>query len=122
MILGNLWLLGSSRLRACIQAAAFQGVLLGLIPLLLTWPAVTAKLLGVAAVSIVLKAIILPAMLRRAAREANVVCEVQPLVGFTTSLLLGIVLWGLATQIAGRLPVAALHVAPLLSSTLIAPC
>jgi hydrogenase-4 component E len=114
VILTNLWLLGSSRLRACIQAAALQGILLGLIPLLATWPAITARLAGVAAASIVVKAIVLPAMLRRAAREANVVYEVQPLVGFTTSLLLGIVLWGLATHLAGRLPVAALHVAPLL--------
>ena len=36
----------------------------------------------------------LPALLRRAVREANVRNEVEPLVGFTTSLLLGIGLWG----------------------------
>lgn len=114
LILTSLWLLGSSRLRACIQAVAFQGILLGLIPLLCAWPEITVRLAAVAVLSMVVKAIVLPAMLRRAAREANVRYEVQPLIGFTTSLLLGIVLWGLAMHVSRQLPVTMLHVTPLL--------
>ncbi|MHB8898218.1 MAG: NADH-quinone oxidoreductase subunit K [Thermoguttaceae bacterium] len=114
LILTNLWLLGSSRLRACVQAVAYQGILLGLIPLLCAWPGVTIRLACVAVLSMVVKAIVLPAMLRRAAREANVRYEVQPLMGFTTSLILGIVLWGLAMHIARDLPATMLRVTPLL--------
>jgi hydrogenase-4 component E len=113
-LLTSLWLLGSSRLQACIQAVAFQGLLLGLIPLFSKWPDISLRLAGVAIVSTIIKAMVLPAMLRRAVRKANVRNEVQPLVGFTTSLLLGIAMWGLATHIAGRLPVQTLNVSPLL--------
>ena len=52
--------------------------------------------------------------LRRAVREANVRHEVDPLVGFTTSLLVGIGLWGAAMYIASRLPLSGLSVTPLL--------
>jgi len=114
LVLSNLWLLGSSRLQACIQAVAFQGVLLGLMPLLAKWPAVSWRLAGVAIVSMAIKAVALPALLRRAVREAGVRTEVEPFVGFTTSLLLSIGTWGLAVHLAGRLPVGAENVSPLL--------
>jgi hydrogenase-4 component E len=104
LVLTSLWLLGSSRLQACIQAVAFQGLLLGLIPLFSKWPSITLRLAAVAGLSIVIKAIALPLLLRRAIREANVRNEVDPQVGFTTSLLLGIGLWGIAMHIADRLP------------------
>jgi len=114
LVLSNFWLLGSSRLPACIQMVANQGLLLGLIPLLAQWPGVTPRLLAVAALSVGLKGIILPALLRRAAREANVRNEVEPLVGFTTSILLGIGLWGLALHLAGRLPLPGTETSSLL--------
>jgi hydrogenase-4 component E len=114
LVLSSLWLLGSSRLQACIQAVALQGVFLGLMPLLAKWPAISWRLAAVAMASMAIKAIVLPALLRRAVRQAGVRNEVDPLVGFTTSLLLGIGLWGLAVHIAGRLPVGALNVSSLL--------
>jgi hydrogenase-4 component E len=114
LVLTSLWLLGSSRLQACIQAVSFQGILLGLIPLFAEWPAITLRLAVVAIASTVIKAVVLPAFLRRAVREANVRNEVDPMVGFTTSLLLGIGFWGLAMYIASRLPVALPNVSSLL--------
>jgi hydrogenase-4 component E len=114
LVLTSLWLLGSSRLQACIQAVAVQGILLGLIPLFAEWPAITLRLAVVAIVSTVIKAVVLPAFLRRAVREANVRNEVDPMVGFTTSLLLGIGLWGIAMYIASRLPVILPNVSSLL--------
>ncbi|NUQ62894.1 MAG: hydrogenase [Pirellulales bacterium] len=114
LMLTSLWLLGSSRLQACIRAVALQGALLGLIPLLSKWPDISLRLGAVAVVSMVIKAVVLPALLRRAVREVNVRNEVEPLVGFTTSLLLGIALWGIATHIAGRLPVDVPGLSPLL--------
>jgi hydrogenase-4 component E len=114
LVLTSLWLLGSSRLQACIQAVAFQGVLLGMIPLFAEWPDITLRIAVVAIASTVIKAVVLPAFLRRAVRVANVRKEVDPMVGFTTSLLLGIALWGLAMYIATRLPVALPNVSSLL--------
>lgn len=114
MVLSGLWLLGSSRLQACIQAVALQGVLLGLIPVLAKWSEFSLALAGVAALSVLIKAFVLPALLRRAVREVHVRNEVEPLVGFTTSLVLGIGLLGLAAHIADRLPVDAGAVSTLL--------
>jgi hydrogenase-4 component E len=104
LVLTSFWLLGASRLLSCIQAVAIQGLSLGLIPLISRWPAISVRLALVAVASTIIKAIVLPTLLRHAIREANVRNEVDPLVGFTTSLLLGIGLWGVAMHIAGRLP------------------
>lgn len=104
LILTNLHLLGSSRISACIRTVASQAVLLGIVSLLAQRGDVGLRLLLLAAVSTVIKAGILPWLLRRAAREAGVQTEDEPFVGFTTSLLLGLGLLGAAMHVAGRLP------------------
>jgi hydrogenase-4 component E len=103
LILTNLYLLGSSRISACIQSVAMQAVLLGLILLLAQPEGLGPRLLLLAAAGTIIKAGILPWLLRRAAREVGAQTEVEPLVGFTTSLLLGLVLLGAALHVAGRL-------------------
>ena len=104
LILTNLRLLGSSRLNACIRTVASQAVLLGIIPLLAHWGDVGPRLLLLALASTAIKAGVLPWLLRRAVREAGVQREVEPIVGFTTSLLLGLALLGVALHVASRLP------------------
>ena len=104
LILTNLHMLGSSRISACIRTVAGQAVLLGIISLLAQRGDVGLRLLLLAAAGTVIKAGILPWLLRRAAREAGVQTEVEPFVGFTTSLLLGLGLLGAALHVAGRLP------------------
>jgi hydrogenase-4 component E len=104
LILTNLHLLGSSRLGACIRTVACQAVLLGVIPLLAQWGNVGPRLLLLTAVSTAMKAGVLPWLLHRAVREAGVQTEVEPIVGFTTSLLLGLGLLGAALHVAGKLP------------------
>jgi len=104
LVLTNLHLLGSSRLHACIRTVAVQAVLLGLIPLLAQSDGASVRLSMIAAISTVIKALVLPWLLRRAVREAGVRSEVEPIIGFTTSLLLGLGLLGASLRIAGRLP------------------
>ena len=104
LILTNLHLLGSSRISACIRTVASQAVLLGIVSLLAQRGDVGLRLLLLAAVSTVIKACVLPWLLRRAAREAGVQTEDEPFVGFTTSLLLGLGLLGAALHVAGQLP------------------
>jgi hydrogenase-4 component E len=103
LILTNLHFLGSSRLNACIRTVAAQAVLLGIIPLLAQAGDVGLRLLLLAAVSTAIKAGVLPWLLRRAVREAGVQTEVEPIIGFTTSLLLGLGLLGAALHVAERL-------------------
>lgn len=104
LLLTNLRLLGSSRLNVCVHTVAWQAVLLGLLPLVAQWDSLTERIVLIAAVSTGLKAGVLPWLLRKAAREANVEREVEPILGFTTSLLVGVVLLAVALHVGTRLP------------------
>lgn len=84
----NLLALGTSRLPSLIRTVALQGVVIGLLPLLmekeLDW---RIALLAVA--TLVGKGAIIPGLLRRAMRTANIEREIEPFIGFVPSLLLG---------------------------------
>jgi len=112
LFLGNLAMLGSSRISVCIRTAAVQGVLLGLLPLVHRdgW-AIHSWIL--AAASITIKGTAFPWLLFRAMREANVRREVEPFVGFTGSLLIGMLALGLSRWIASRLPLPYPAISPL---------
>jgi hydrogenase-4 component E len=84
----NLLALASSRLPSIIRTAAVQGIVIGILPLLIE-PELRALLLLVAIATVVIKGFVIPALLFRALRAANIDREVQPLLGFTISLLLG---------------------------------
>ena len=66
LMLTNLWLLGSSRLLSCIAAVSVQGVLLGLLPLVIGIDAPLWRLILQAGISIGFKGIALPLLLLRA--------------------------------------------------------
>ncbi len=88
VVLTDFTVLGSSRLSACIRAVAVQGFLLGLLPVVLhSPPSLHTEVLGVG--TVLVKAVALPWFLRWAIREASVRREVEPLVGYMASLLLG---------------------------------
>jgi hydrogenase-4 component E len=103
LILTNLRLLGSSRLGSCIRTVAAQGVLLAWITLV-CWKGYTLHTLLLVAGSGMLKGVIFPWWLFRVLREARVQREVEPFVGFTLSVLIGIVLLLLSLRLGARLP------------------
>ena len=103
VVLTNFWILGTSRLSATIRAAALQGVLLAALPLALH-PSFSAHVIGLVVGTLVVKALVLPALLLRAIREAAVRREMEPLIGFTSSMLLGAVAVALAFSVGPRLP------------------
>jgi hydrogenase-4 component E len=103
VVLTDFAVLGTSRLRTCIRAVAAQGLLLGLLPLALA-SGLTVHVVGLAAGTLLVKAVILPWFLLWAIREAAVRREVEPVVGFITSLLLGAGALALAFAISARLP------------------
>ena len=103
VVLTNFVVLGTTRLSTCIRAVAVQGFVLGVLPLVLH-PGGGLSLIGLSAGSVIIKAGILPWFLLWAIREAAVRREVEPLIGYITSLLLGAVAVALAFAIAQRLP------------------
>jgi len=92
VVLTNLKLLGSSRLGASIRVVAMQGVVLGLLPVLAHTNELSVRFAVLAAGTIALKGIVFPWFLFRAVREAEVTREVEPYVGYVTSLLAGVLM------------------------------
>jgi hydrogenase-4 component E len=84
----NLIALGSGRLPAIIRAMSVQGVVLGLMPPLME-PHFDLMVTLVALVTVAVKGFVIPGLLRRALRAANIDREIQPFIGFVPSLLLG---------------------------------
>ncbi len=108
VMLLNFLVLGTSRIRVCIQAAALQGVLLGLLPLLVhrsfDW-----RTGLVAAGTLAVKGLVIPSLLLKAMRDVQIRREVEPHLGFVASLFLGGIGTGLALLFAGGLPLAPEH-------------
>lgn len=102
LILTNMVVLGSSRLRACIHVVAAQGVALGILPLIIH--SFEPQLLIFAVLSVLLKGVIFPLMLWRTLRQLNVWREDDPYVGYGLSLLMGPIALAFSYWISTRLP------------------
>jgi hydrogenase-4 component E len=106
LMLTSLWLLGSSRLLSCIAAVSVQGVLLGLLPLLIGIEVPLWRLLLQAGVSLGLKGIAFPLLLLRAVRSVDARREVEPFIGYSASLLIGVALLAVSLFTGLRLPIS----------------
>ena len=103
VILSDFAVLAMSRLSACIRAIAVQGLLLGALPLLVqTGLSVHTVALSVGTAAI--KAGVLPWFLRWAIREAAVRREVEPMIGYMSSVLLGALALAVGFAVASALP------------------
>ncbi len=114
----DFFLLASSRLGAAIRAVATQGALLATLPLLLAGEGHQlghAILLAVGAFAI--KGFLIPWLMFRAIREASIRREMDPIIGFVPSMVLGGVGVALAFAFASRLPLPTGHAHPFLVPT-----
>ena len=90
VVVVDLFLLASSRLGAAIRAVAIQGALLSLLALLLASPAQDlGHVVLLSAGAFAIKAVLIPWLMFRAIREAAIRREVEPIVGYVPSMLLG---------------------------------
>lgn len=107
LILTNFHLLATSRLAAVIQTTVFQAVTLSAITLTLAgrpWPFL---LIALSLTTFAVKGIFLPWLLSRAMKGAGVRREIEPLVGYSASVLTGIVLLALSFLISAPLKISA---------------
>ncbi len=107
VILLNFFTLGSARLGACIRAVALQGVLLSLLPVVLHGPSLHA--LSLTAGAFLLKGVFIPWLLFRALREVRIRREVEPLIGYVPSIMLGALTTAGAFIFADALPLIPEH-------------
>lgn len=113
MLLLNFFLLGTSRLRAAISGSAAQGVVLGILTILVHGH-ITLQSVLIAVGAVILKAVVIPIIMLRAMREAAIRREIEPFIGFIPSLLLGALGTGLSLVFARTLPLAPEHLGSLL--------
>jgi len=107
VLLINFISLGTSRLIFSIRAVAVQGVILGILPGLIhpfSW-----HLVGITAGILVIKGLVIPLLLNRAVRSAEIKREVEPFLGYVPTLLLGALFTALAFGFAGKLPLLPEH-------------
>ncbi|MCX6910872.1 MAG: hydrogenase [Verrucomicrobia bacterium] len=105
----NLVALGSSRLPSLIRVAALQGVVLGIMPLVIEQHELQVLVVLVAVATVAIKGLLIPALLRRAMRTANIDRDLYPLIGFLPSLLLGAAGMIGAVVLARHLPLLPEH-------------
>src|SRR5512137_825999 len=94
VMLINFAVLGSSRIALAIRAVAVQGVVLGLLPGIIhsfSW-----HLVAITVGIILAKGLLIPWLLTGAVRKAEIRREVEPFVGYVTTLIIGAVLTALA--------------------------
>jgi hydrogenase-4 component E len=107
VILFNFFLLGSSRLVACIRIVAIQGGILALLPLFIH--GFSGHALFLAGTAFLLKGLIIPFLLLRAIRQVHIRREMEPLIGYVPTLLLGTLATAGAFIFSDQLPLIAAH-------------
>jgi hydrogenase-4 component E len=106
LILSCLFLLGSSRLNVAIRVVAAQGVLLGILPLMRAMGDLSAGIWVLSISTIVSKSIVLPWLMRICLRNSEIRREIEPFIGFGSSLLCGTGLLVLAVWVTARMQLA----------------
>lgn len=112
----NFRLLGGSRMVPIIRGAALQGALLALVTVLLRARDLELGAAALALGSAAIKGFVLPGLLLRALRQVEIRREVEPLVGYNLSLLLGAASLGLAAAVGTRVSPNVFPTGPLLTS------
>lgn len=113
VLLQNFLMLGTSRLRAAIQYAGFQGVLVG-VALYLAHSDAGLRVVAMAIATVVLKGLVIPQILLRAMRNVSIRREIEPFIGFTTSLVLAALATGVSLVFSRSLPLLDAHVEALI--------
>jgi hydrogenase-4 component E len=109
----NLLALASGRLPSLIRSAAAQGMVLGALPLLLGHEGWTTAAFALCTVAV--KGFVIPGLLRRALRASHITREVEPLIGYVPSLLLGAAATIVSVALAESLPMRPEHAGTLLA-------
>lgn len=102
VLLINLIMLSSSRIRICIKLMAVQGVLVALTPFIMPHPAATGVVIA-SALNITLKGMVFPWLLFRVLQDVNIRKEVEPVGGYPFSLLFGVTFFVMSFWLDSRL-------------------
>lgn len=114
LVLTNLALLGLSRLGTCIRIVAVQGVVLGIIPILLNVHHLALHLVLFSVFMIGLKGIVFPWLLTKALRDTKSLREIEPFIGYGSSIAMGTVILVICMWLSSRLPLPVISISSLI--------
>jgi hydrogenase-4 component E len=100
MIVTNFMLLNTSRLLSCIRIVAVQALILSMIAVFSHFHSMDVRLIVLVVVTVVLKAGVLPLVLKRVTIGTGIERELEPFVGYSLSLMAGGGLLGLSFLMA----------------------
>lgn len=106
-LLLNFTVIGTSRLNLSVRAVALQGIILGVLPALVH--PFSVHLVAIVVGIIVVKGGVIPILIGRAIRKAEIQREFEPFIGYIPSLVLGALFTALAFIFAEKLPLAPEH-------------
>lgn len=104
VVLIGLTVLGTSRIPGAIRLVAAQGAVVAIVLFVSRIGSITLHLVAIVVLMIALKGWVMPWLLFRSIRSANVQREVDPYVGYTTSIVLGTISVGVAFGLGSVLP------------------
>ena len=93
-------LLATSRIGACIRWLSLQGIVFGIVPLILHDDGLSLRAVLLSAGNIALKGVAFPWLLLRIRARADFTREVDPFVGYIASILFGTLALGLSVWLA----------------------
>jgi len=99
LIFLNFWILGVSRIRSYIKILSYQGVLIGLIPIL----RLNLEMVTLGIIVLLLKAIIFPRLLLRMSKKIKATKEEKPYISLALAPLLGALFLLIASRISYEL-------------------
>ncbi len=102
-ILSTLAMLGTRRLEACAYWIGFQGLAIGIMPVVLAQEHFSVRFAALVGGQLLLKGIVFPWLLLRQTRKAEVSHNPGSFIGFSGAVLLGLAALGLSSWLALRL-------------------
>ncbi len=104
LILTNFYMLGSSRLSPIITAVSAQAVILAAVTVISTDLSFVSPEFYLIAASLVIKSVVLPVMLKKALVRTGIRREITPVIGYSLSLLTGVLLFLVSVKGIKMLP------------------
>jgi hydrogenase-4 component E len=107
VLLLNFMVLGTSRLAMAVRIVAVQGIVLGLLPIILHPPSWHLGAVSLGMVTV--KGIIIPLLLARAVSRLSVTRDSEPFFGYLPTLIFGAICTALSFAFVGKLPLTPEH-------------
>ena len=116
MVMTNFFLIGSSRLASYVRFVAIQGMFLGFLTLSIHQHDLSIRIFMVAIGNTLLKSFFFPWLLFKTIEQVNIRQEIEPIVGYTLSIIIGGGLFGLSLWLAHHFFLSISSVSPLMIS------